>query len=267
MHVNNKKSINKFMAELKNPRRIERKVSEASISTKALDNVIYGIISAIFFLCPIFFTGLVSQGVGFEKMALFYFLVLLGAVIWVTKGVFKGELDIKRTPLDLPLLGVLGLFVVSTILSISQKDSMLGAYGSPAKGLIALLIFTLFYYLVANNIDTKRVKLYFFSFVSSMFLLVVYSFLQLKGLYILPYAFGKNISFNPIGSLSGLTMALAIVLPLFTAGAAQVNQIFPEMNKKVSMAIKSVLMFALLATLVVLSMFSVFTFWLVVIIS
>ncbi len=157
------------MAEFKNPKKSEKSSGGTSISTKALDNTIYGIIAAIFFLCPIFFTGLVSQGVGFEKMALFYFLVLLGSVLWVIKGVFKGELDIKRTPLDLPLLGVLGLFIVSTVLSISQKDSMIGAYGSPSKGLIALLVFILFYYLVANNIDAKRVKLYFLSLVASMF--------------------------------------------------------------------------------------------------
>ncbi len=100
-----------------------------------------------------------------------------------------------------------------------------------------------------------------------MFLLVIYSFLQLRGLFILPLDFSKNISFNPIGSLSGLTMALAIVLPLFTVAASQLGQIFPNLNKNASIAIKSVLLIGLLATLIVLTMLNVFTFWLVVIIS
>lgn len=255
------------MAEFKNSKKFEKNSGGTDVSTKALDNAIYGIIAAIFFLCPIFFTGLVSQGVGFEKMALLYFLVLLGSVIWVTKGVFKGELDIKRTPLDIPLLVIFALFSVSTLLSVSRNDSVVGAYGSPSKGLIALVIFILFYYLVANNIDTKRVKLYFASFVSSMILLVLYSFLQLRGLYILPFPFSKNASFNPIGSLSGLTMALAIVLPLLTVAVAQVSQIFSGLNKSLTMVFRVFLSIGLLATLVVLAMLNVFTFWLAVIIS
>ncbi len=255
------------MAEFKNSKRFEKKSGGAKISTRALDNAIYSIIAVTFFLCPIFFTGLVSQGVGFEKMALFYFLVLLGSVIWVTKGVFKGELDVKRTPLDFPILGVVVLFVISTILSISQKDSIIGAYGNPAKGLVALLIFVLFYYLVVNNIDIKRAKLYFLSFLTSMFLLAIYSFLQLKGLFVLPFDFSKNISFNPIGSLSGLTMVLAIALPLFTVTAAQFKQIFPKLNNILLIVVKSLLSIALLVILFVLAMLNVFTFWLVLIVS
>ena len=42
-------------------------------STRGLDIIIVGAIALIFFLSPIFFTGLVSQGIGFEKMMLFYF--------------------------------------------------------------------------------------------------------------------------------------------------------------------------------------------------
>ncbi|PJB17071.1 hypothetical protein CO116_01530, partial [Candidatus Falkowbacteria bacterium CG_4_9_14_3_um_filter_38_19] len=61
-------------------------------SAKAFDSIIGGILVLIFFLCPLFFTGLVAQTIGFEKMTLFYFLVLLGVVAWVTKGVVSGEL-------------------------------------------------------------------------------------------------------------------------------------------------------------------------------
>ncbi len=255
------------MPEILNAKKNDKNQGGSGVSTRALDNAIYGIIAAIFFLCPIFFTGLVSQGVGFEKMALFYFLVLLGSVIWVTKGVFKGELNIKRTPLDLPILAVLALFIISTILSISQKDSMMGAYGSPVKGLIASFIFVLFYYLVVNNIDTKRVKLYFWSVVSSTFLLAAYSFLQLRGIFILPFPFSKNISFNPIGSLSGLTMTLAILLPLLTVAASQLEKIFPNLNKAMIVVFKSLALIGILLALTILAMLNVFTFWLVVIVS
>ncbi len=248
-----------FLASRKSDKRFE-----GALSTKALDYAVYSIIAAIFFLCPIFFTGFVAQGVGFEKMALFYFLVLLGAVVWIAKGVFKGELDIKRTPLDLPILGVNLIFAASTAFSISHKDSLLGAYGNPAKGMAAVLIFSLFYYLVINNIDTKRAKLYFFSFVASMILLALYSFLQINEKFIIPLDFAKSINFNPIGSLSGLTMALALVLPLISVAAAQINSIFPKLEKGPSIALQAVMVFGLVMVLVVLAMLNVFTFWLAI---
>src|SRR3989339_528148 len=192
----------------------EKKVisKQQAITTKGLDFVIIGAVFLVFFLCPLFFTGLVAQNIGFEKMTLFYFLVLLGSVAWVTKAVIAGELNIKRTPLDWPIAGLLAVFITSTVLSISQKDSFLGTYGNPAKSLAAVIIFILFYYLVINNIDQKRIKLLFWGIIGSTSLVAIFSLLQLLGKFILPVASTQAVSFNPLGSLSGLTMYLVITL-------------------------------------------------------
>ena len=141
----------------------EKKIISKHQATTAsgLDFVIISAIFLIFFLCPLFFTGLVAQNMGFEKITLFYFLALLGAVAWVTKAIIVGELNIKRTPLDWPIIGLLAVFIVSTVLSVSQKDSLIGIYGNPAKSLAAVIIFIIFYYLVINNIDQKKIKLLF----------------------------------------------------------------------------------------------------------
>ena len=146
-------------------------------STKGLDFIIVGAISLIFFLCPLFFTGFVGQGLGFEKMILFYFLVLIGLVAWVTKGVIQGELNLKRTPLDWPIVATIVIYMVSTFFSISAKDSFIGSYGSATKGLAAVIIFALFYYLVINNITVKRVKTFFWALIFSSFLVIIYSLL------------------------------------------------------------------------------------------
>jgi tetratricopeptide (TPR) repeat protein len=231
-------------------------------TTKGLDFVINGVVFLVFFLCPLFFTGLVAQNMGFEKMILFYFLVLLGSVCWVTKAVIIGELNIKRTPLDWPILITLGVFITSTILSVSQKDSLIGTYGDPSKSLAALIIFILFYYLVINNIDIKRIKLLFWGFVGSTSLIAVYSFLQLLGKFVLPLDFTKAISFNPLGSLSGLTMFLVITLPLLVIAMTQVSEIHPNLrNKILQFLIKAVLGAIILISLFVLTLLNGFTFW------
>ncbi|MFA6389392.1 MAG: hypothetical protein WCW77_02325, partial [Patescibacteria group bacterium] len=153
---------------------------------KAIDYIIFSCLAGIFLLCPLFFTGLVSQGVGFEKMMLFYFLVLIGVVAWVTKGVIVGELKIKRTPLDWPILAALAIFLASTFFSISKKDSLIGTYGNPAKSFLAVVAFVLFYYLLVNNITRARIKKLFSILLASSGLIIIYSLLQLFKIYILP---------------------------------------------------------------------------------
>ncbi|MFA6306816.1 MAG: hypothetical protein WC639_03360 [Patescibacteria group bacterium] len=231
-------------------------------TTKGLDFVIIGAIFMVFFLCPLFFTGLVAQNMGFEKMTLFYFLVLLGAVAWVTKAVIIGELNIKRTPLDWPIVGFLAIFITSTILSISQKDSLLGTYGNQSKSLAAVIVFILFYYLIINNIDQKKIKLLFWGIIGSTSIVAIFSLLQLLGKYVLPFAFTKAISFNSLGSLSGLTMYLIMALPLLVIGMAQVKEIHAGLtNKALIIAIKTALGIVILISLFVLTLLNGFTFW------
>ena len=242
----------------------EKKIvsKQQMITTKGLDFVIIGAVFLVFFLCPLFFTGLVAQNIGFEKVTLFYFLALLGAVAWVTKAVIVGELNIKRTPLDWPILGLLAVFITSTVLSISQKDSFIGTYGNPAKSLAAVVVFVLFYYLVINNIDQKRIKLLFWGIIGSTSAVAIFSLLQLLGKFILPFASTQAISFNPLGSLSGLTMYLVITLPLLVIGMAQVKEIHPGLTNKIFIgAIKTVLGAVILISLFVLTLLNGFTFW------
>jgi len=210
----------------------------------------------------LFFTGLVAQNTGFEKMILFYFLVLLGTVAWVTKGVITGELNFKRTPLDWPIVGMVIFYVTSTILSVNPKISLLGSYGNSPKGLIAFLSFVLFYYLVVNNITTKRLKIIFWSFIASISLVSVYTLLQLFGIFLLPLAITKTISFNPIGSISSLTIFLTSVLPIIVVAMSQIKEIHPGLKSNyVIWPIKFLLGIIGLIILFILSLLNAFTFW------
>lgn len=231
------------------------------VSSKGADFVISAVISLIFFLCPLFFTGTVAQGIGFEKMMVFYLLVLIGIVFWVIKGIFVGELKLKRTPLDVPILITLVVFVVSTFASISTKDSLIGAYGNSAKSLVAMIVFVLFYYLLVNNINTQRLRQFFGSFIISGSLVAVYSLLQLKGIHLLPMDFTKTNSFNPLGSLSSLTMFLVILLPLLVVAATQAKDILPKASSTVITFIKSLLIIVIIIDFTVLIYLSGFTFW------
>jgi len=252
---------------ISNPARESKTANKFGGSIKGLDAIIVGSIALIFFLCPIFFTGLVAQGIGFEKMLLFYFLVLLGLVAWVTKGVVQGELNLKRTPLDWPVVALLIIYGVSTGFSISTKDSLIGTYGNSAKGFVAVLIFVLFYYLVVNNLNAQRIKIIFLSLISSVGLLVVYSLLQLANIFILPFDFTKTQNFNPLGSLSGLTTFLVIALPLLVIAVAQMKEILPKINNFLLYVIKIVFGIIIAGDLLILALLNGFTFWPIAIVS
>jgi len=238
------------------------KISKFKSSTKSLDVIIGGAIFLIFFLVPIFFTGKAAQGFGFEKMVLFYFLVLIGVVAWVTKGVIVGELNLIRTPLDIPILATLVMFVLSTVFSISVKDSVVGAYGSSSKGLAAMVVFVLFYYLVVNNLTISRIKNIFWAIVSSGILLIIVSLLQLKSVFLFGFIPETKVaSFNPIGSLSGLVMYLMMILPILVVATAQTGQIFPKLRKEVVIVIKALLKIGILGLFLILMYLNGFAFW------
>ncbi len=230
-------------------------------STRGLDLIISISIYLIFFLTPIFFTGLVLQGLGFEKMILFFFLVLLGVVAWVTKGIVMGELDLKRTPMDVPILVLLASFTLSTFLSVDTKDSLIGSYSNTSKGLIALYVFTLFYYLIVNNLNSQRIKFIFWSFVTSSSLVFIFTLLQLQKIFLLPFSFTKIINFNPLGSFSSLTMFIVMSIPLVVVSIAQIKEIHPHLNNNIAIVLRIMLGISALSGFVVLALLNGFTFW------
>jgi len=188
--------------------------SEKSFLVKACDAAITVVPALIFFFLPIFFTSLVAQGIIFEKVILFYLLVLVGVVAWATKGVVEGELKIIRTPLDWPLISLAVIFFVSAIFSVDQLTSFIGSYGSTTKSVTTLLTYVAFYYLVVNNLNQRRLKIFFWSLISGVLITIFYSALQLSGIFILPFVITKAVSFNTIGSISSLGIYAAAALPL-----------------------------------------------------
>ncbi|MFA4833442.1 MAG: tetratricopeptide repeat protein [Patescibacteria group bacterium] len=237
------------------------KKTEGKPATRFLDFIIISLIVLTFFLCPLFFSGQALSGLGFEKIMLFYFLVLIAIVAWVTKGVLDGELELKRTPLDWPILLLVGVFIIATILSISPKDSLIGTYTNLTKGLAAVIIFSLFYYLVSNNISPKRIKVIFWSLIISSSLVTFYSLFQLLGFFVLSLPFTQTINFNPLGSSSGLTMFLVSCLPFFIIIACQIREIHPRLNKAAAAFIKILIILTALANLTILVLLNGFTFW------
>lgn len=155
--------------------------------TKALgflDRLITICIYGVFFLIPIFFLPITPDAVEFNKQFLLYFLIIVGLVAWVAKGIAEKRLIIRRTPLDVPLLLVTLTLLVSSIISKNKHLSFWGDYSMLANSLVSFVFYILFYFLVLNNVESvKRVSRLLVVLVISAGISVLYFLIQSFGLF------------------------------------------------------------------------------------
>ena len=95
-------------------------------TSKAFDLIITAVLVLLFFGVPVFFTGLTFQGIAFEKQIFFYLCLLIGLVAWVSKGVMTGDMRIRRTPLDIPIVLFWLFSIVATVFSVDRWHSFWG---------------------------------------------------------------------------------------------------------------------------------------------
>lgn len=148
------------------------------------------------------------------------FLVLLtftGLVFILStlKFTLINKVNFSRTPLDLPLLILLVVGIASTILSASPFVSLLGYQPRIHTGLIALIVYILFYFLVVNNIRSfKTVKVLLYVLLGSGAVLSIISLLAYFGVKLLPDPWSHGVNFSTTGSPFAATAILAMLLPV-----------------------------------------------------
>lgn len=196
-------------------------VSDNNKGTKTarlFETVVTVSLVALFFGLPLFFTGLTFQGIAFEKQLYFYVWLLVGIVAWVSKGVTTGEMRIRRTPLDIPILLFWLFYVAGAFFSVDRWHSFWGFFGDPSRGVISVTALVLAYYLVLSHFSVARFRLIFTAFLSSSLLLVVWSFFALMNIHFVPAALEKYAPISLIGTVSTLATYLGLLVPLFLTG-------------------------------------------------
>lgn len=197
---------------------------------KVLGAIITVALVAIALGAPLFFTGLTFQGIAFEKQMYFYFWLLLALVAWASKGIASGELKFRRTPLDIPIAIFLVVMCISTAFSIDKWHSLWGFFGDPSRGLLSMFAFALFYYLVMNHFTTRRMNLVMGAIIFSDALLLVWLGIVFWGSNIVPKSIAPYLPVAPVGSVSNLSLFLAIAVLVCIAAIAHISEA-PAMAK------------------------------------
>ena len=240
-------------------------VSSSSRTAKVFDGIITIVLFALMFGMPIFFTGMTFQGISFEKQIYFYFCLLIGLVAWVSKGVMTGEMKIRRTPLDIPIILFWLFSIVTTVFSVDRWHSFWGFFGDPSRGFLSITALVLVYYFVLSHLNMERVRLMLRGFLLASGLVLIWTFLVLMKVKFVPTSWENYTPISLIGSVSNLGLFLSLTVPIFMVSIFLLfREDTPWKKKTTRTVLGSILGVALLLNLFLLLVLYPFVNWIVV---
>lgn len=235
----------------------------ASRTAKVFDGIITAVLFALMFGMPIFFTGMTFQGIAFEKQIYFYFCLLIGLVAWVSKGVMTGEMKIRRTPLDIPIVLFWLFSIVTTVFSVDRWHSFWGFFGDPSRGFLSITALVLVYYFVLSHFNAKRARLMLGAFLGASVMVLIWTFLVLMKIKFVPTSWESYAPISLIGSVSNLGLFLSLTVPLFMMSIFLMFQEGNTMKKTTRKVLTVVIGLSLLLNLFLLLALYPFVSWIV----
>lgn len=187
-------------------------------SISLLEKVSKGALYAAVFLLPLWFLPVTQNILLYQKQALLVLLVFIGLVAWLAKVVNQGEIRLRISFLYIPV-GLLVLGVgLSTLFSKWVAASFWGWPLSLTDNFLTLVVFALFSFLIFQVAeDSKHLFRLLLTLLISSGIAVLYTILQAYELYILPFDIVKVATFNTLGSMNGVAIFSAVLLPLTLA--------------------------------------------------
>jgi cytochrome c-type biogenesis protein CcmH/NrfG len=180
-----------------------------------LEGVITVSLGMVFFGLPLFFTGVTLQGIAFEKQLYFYFWILLATVAWIFQGMLAGEIRIRRTVLDIPILLFFTTSLVSTVLSVDIWRSVWGPFNDPSRGMLSLMALIFALYLILSHFNRQRFIWWLGALMVASAGVLLWTCLSLLGVQIVPAPFESFMPISLLGTLTNTTIFLAAMIPLW----------------------------------------------------
>lgn len=191
---------------------------------KIFDFVLRFSLFAIFLGIPLFFTSFSFQGIAFEKQMYFYFWTLIALVAWASKSGYSGEMKIRKTPLDIPILAFWLTYIAATVFSVDRWHSFFGFPGDPSRGLLNITAIIVVYYLILSNFDGKMLKWIFRGIIISGAIMTFWSLLAVLGIKIIPDSIAPFFPFSLPGSIESLPVFLGALIPILMVSILKIQE-------------------------------------------
>lgn len=187
------------------------------------NELIKGVIYGITFFVPLLFFAYIYDSYTLPKAIFLQLSCSILFILWLIILSVKGELSLKKSPLNLPVFLFFAAGIISTIFSIDKASSLLGAY-KRHEGLITLGCYTLLYFATLNFFDRKSSRSLAGVFLTVASITSLYGILQYFGIDFVQIELGTGADItrsfatfgNPVFLAAFLVMALPLSLALFS---------------------------------------------------
>ena len=124
-----------------------------TFTTRLLNGITKFCLFLAVFLVPIFYLPFTDEKLELNKYFLLYFLVFVSLLCWLGRSILKKNFEIKRTPLDIPLLAIWVLYFLAALLSQDKFLSFFGDFSFLGLSFFGLTVFIVFYFLIVQNLS------------------------------------------------------------------------------------------------------------------
>ncbi|HYK08616.1 MAG TPA: tetratricopeptide repeat protein [Candidatus Eisenbacteria bacterium] len=161
----------------------------------------------LFIVFPVAVATLTTDPFVLPKQILLGALTLLSFVALGAKMLLDGQVRIKRTPLDVPVLLFGTALLLSAIFSVNRADSL--------TSVVTVIFALLSYFAITNGVASKNAALFLVSsLLAGGVLATLVAILAHFKIYLLPFASTHVVTFNTFGSYFDLALYTAVLLPL-----------------------------------------------------
>lgn len=179
-----------------------------------LDHSITFILLLVGGLTPLIFLNQTTEFFEMPKLVFLVVSTLLLYGLWIASWIFKGKVIITRTPLDIPLLVLLGVVLISTYFSATQNAAIYGNFPTVHGSAVAWTTYILLYFVAVSNFKKlSQIKTFLYVLYTSGVLVSLITILSFFNVF-LPFDFAKAVNFTPTGSSFSTVALLILLLPL-----------------------------------------------------
>src|SRR5258706_2912519 len=192
-----------------------------------LDNVISLILLGVAAVTPLIVFNQTTEFFDTPKMIFLIVatLVLLG--LWIFSWIVKGKVVITRTPLDIPLLLLLGVVLISTFFSTARYASIYGNFPSVHGSAVSWVVYILLYFVTVSHWKSwNQIKMFLYALYGSGVILSLISLMSFFHAF-LPIALAQAVNFTTTGSSFSTIALLLLLLPLPLLSLLNPNKYLP----------------------------------------
>ncbi len=176
------------------------------------DRIIRGCLLAMTMLTPVFFLPFTTDVIELNKTLLFIVLALTAGVAWLLRAVLRREGGWRRMPYEIPLAGFIIFSILAAIFSYFPFRSIVGGSGYYHHALVTTLFLVFTFILFAHTVRAEHLRTFVGAFFAGGTLVVLFNFLQVFNLHLLPWEFAQQVTFNLVAASSAAyTVYLALL--------------------------------------------------------